>query len=863
MSADNRAGAGGGGAEDAPFDGTFLKISIAIFTALTALFFWRYAWSPTTTVSDPGDPLFLMWTMEWVRSALFRSPSQLFDAPMFHPLPDVLAYSDPLIPQALLGAPLRLVGFGPVAAYNVVYLGGIAASGVLVARLFLRLTGDRVAAVAGAVVATYPVLRLFHLAHMQMEVTMFLPLVLLLVHRIVERPGTRLALALGVSVAVAALASLYYGFFLALLLPFFALAAWLVSKERSPRALVALAGAGAIAGLALLPVARVYTRAIGHLALPRSEKGFSDLVDFFALPEFSIVGRWFPSLVVHNSGPEWVGGGSAVLLPFAAIAIAVAAIQKLRHRAPFPGWARSVLPYVTLGCLALSLALGPEIRFRGRVIAGNPFGYITRLPGAKEIRDYQRAGFLVALAGGALIAVVLAELKRRRRGYRYELALTIVGVTTVVPAFSTDLPAYRPARPETLDPVYGWIEAQPNPFVFLETPLPDRGEREALDYMWAAIFHKKPMVHGFSGYLPLSDGMLRGEELGIDRPDFFRTLAVAGATHLVVHTKRLIAHQGGAATLARLREAFGANRVARFPDSEVYLVESAPAAPVPKTPAREERAVFSTGGWLDSRDCVETGTTAPPLLLYAPSVVRTSGVRFLPESSISELDDSLRIEVSDDLRDWRAAAHQPLLSSAMVSYLEHPTSDLWLYAATSPESGSFLRLSSRHGQRLRMCGLLIDSAKVRSVHFVPRMAIHLGASTSEGFVHAALDGDAETRWSSQAIQRGDEWIELAFDRERDVAAVLLDIGKWSYDYGRRMAVDCVEPAGSIIAGADVDGASVLFERPRPVQVLPLTPPRSCRSLRIRQTGQADANYWSVVEAAVLEAAGPASPSQAE
>jgi hypothetical protein len=854
MSAGNQAHAGDPGSVVKSGDLRFLGTSVLLFSALTVVFFWRYAWSPTTTVSDPGDPLFLMWTMEWVRRAIFHAPRELFDAPMFHPLPDVLAYSDPLLPQALVAAPLRFIGFGPVAAYNAVYLGGIAAAGVITARLFFQLIADRTAALVGAVVATYPSLRLFHMAHMQLQVTTLLPLVLLLVHRVVRRPTAGNALGLALAIVTAALGSLYYGFFLAVLLPPFALAAWLMSPIRTARPLVALFGAGAASALALAPIARIYARAIRRLALERSDKGFCDLSDFFALHSFANISRWFPSLIHYDSGPQWVGGGAAILLPVAGLALAVLAIRGLQRNVPLPEWARVLLPYVVLGCLALALAVGPEVWFHGRTISKNPFGYISRLPGAREIRDYQRVGFIVAIAGGALVAVALAELKRRRRERLWALSLAFVGVTTVAPIFTTNLPAYQPPPPEALDPAYRWMEAQPDPFVFFEAPLPRRGEREPLEYMWAAIHHKKTMVHGFSGYLPLSDGLLRGEELWIDRPDFFRTLAVVGATHLLVHTDQLIRLPGGAATLARLRDGYGNDRVARFPNSEVYRVEAVPVPAVPSPSGHGERPTLATGGWADVSDCMETGTTAPPLGVYAPTVMRVNGIRFIPESFISELDDSLRIEVSEDLRTWRVAQHTPLLSSAMVAYLAHYAPGPWLDAAISPEAGSFIRLSSKLGHRIRICGLVVDAPRVRSVDFVPRTAMRLAASVSEESTGDALDGNPETRWSSQALQRGDEWIEVTFDREREVVAVLLELGKGSYDYGRKLALDCVESSGSTVIGSDVDGLSVTFERPSAVQVLPLAPMRSCRSLRVRQTGQAEGNYWSVVEISVLESA---------
>src|SRR5262249_50201354 len=73
---------------------------VALFTALTTFLFWRYALHPATTISDPGDPFLLIWIMEWVERAILHSPLSLFDAPMFHPFRDTLAYSDLVLPQA-------------------------------------------------------------------------------------------------------------------------------------------------------------------------------------------------------------------------------------------------------------------------------------------------------------------------------------------------------------------------------------------------------------------------------------------------------------------------------------------------------------------------------------------------------------------------------------------------------------------------------------------------------------------------------------------------------------------------------------------------------------------------------------------
>jgi hypothetical protein len=828
----------------------FVRTSVGIFIGLTGVLFWRYAAAPGAAVSDPGDPAFLMWTMEWVQHALLHSPANLFDAPIFHPFKGTLAYSDPLFPQSLVALPLRLLGFGPVAAYNFVYLAGIVSAGVLTALLFLRITGDPTAALFGAAVATFPATRLFHLAHMQLQVTTFWPLVFLCVHRLLSRPRPGATLALSLSVVAMVLGSLYFGMFLALLLPPVAFVAWLVRRERSWAALGSLCVAGVLAVGALLPVAKVYSRSLEHLGQERGEPGFSDLSDFLAVSHFADVGGLFPAFVVRDASPQWVGGGAAWLLPLSLVVAASLLLRDaLRRRAVrMPEWVRQVLPYAVLGCLALALTLGPDVRWRGSVLAGNPIGRIATLPGVDKIRDFQRAGFVVAFAGGAVVAIGLAALSHRRRRVR-ALALTFVGVTTLTPAFSSSLPAYRPPPFEAMSPAYAWVKREPRPIVLFEVPLPRRDELEPFTYLWAALHHKKRLVHGFSGYLPLTDEALRDESTRVHRADFFRALAVVGATHVVVHTKALEALPGGAASLRWLREVRGGDRVARFADAEVYLVERQ-TLPQPRfVKQRAEAPEFSVGG-ISTERCVDIGKVAPPLLLYLPTATRVSGLRFVAESPLGALDDALVVERSSDLQWFRRVPHAPLLSASLATYLERPTSRLWTPAALPPEKGSFIRLSSRQGEQLRLCELMVEFIGSTSTERVRPTEMGVETGTLREIASLAIDGDTSTRWHSGALQRGGEWIDLDLGRKRKVSAVLAELGEFSYDFGRRVALDCQDVDASFV-GAALDGQVALLRRPRVLQVVPFGAPGPCRRLRLRQTGQASENFWSVAELAVL------------
>jgi hypothetical protein len=831
----------------------FLAAAIAVHTLAVALVFWRYAFAPNT-VSDPGDPLLLIWIMEWVQRALLYSPTALFDAPMFHPFADTLAYSDPLIPQALAALPLRFLGLGPVSAYNVVYLGGIVAAGVLTTLLFYELTGDRMAALVGGLVATFPSARLFHLAHLQMQVTLFWPLVLLLIHRTLQRPDARVAGALALTLAAAPLASLYHGLFMALLLPPFSLVLWLSQRPRSGVALAHLMGAALAAGLLLLPFGRIYSRSLAHLGQERNLRAYSQLSDYLGISPFADMSRWLPSgWTLRDATPQWVGGGAAWLLPIALAGIGIATLLRrgrLLTQFRLPSWARDCLPYAVLGCLAIALSLGPRVRWHGRDLAFNPLAAVVRLPAVSEIRDFQRFAFVVGLAGGALVAFGLAEAVRRKHPRLAFCGGAFACVTTLLPSFSTSLPAYQPPRLEQLPAVYQWLSKQPEPLVLYELPLPRHGE--PMEYLWAAAIHQKRLVHGFSGYLPLTDLALRAETHRAHRPDFWHTLALLGATHLVVHAKQLSALQGGAATLAELREFAGAWRIASFGDAEVYLVPSAASVPIPADSSRQRPLLSAGGAALDAeRRCLTIGPSTPPLLLYVPGNSTITGVSFSTETPLGQIDDALWIERSVDLSAFQTAAHGPLLSTSLLAYVRAPTSTLWARALVTGENSSFLRVSTRNRSSFRVCDVEMDSQRNAAVAPLSRQDLRVSTSRAQNLAALAIDGDPTTRWVSQRPQRGDEWLELELRSEHEIAAVLLDLGQAESDYGRRLSLDCGATPASLGPGPELDGRAILFERPRRTQVLPMAPARRCRTLRIRQTGADPDNHWSIAELSVF------------
>ena len=80
-----------------------------------------------------------------------------------------------------------------------------------------RLTGSDPAAFLAAIIFGLAPYRMAHIGHLELQWTMWMPLALLLLHRLVEKPTPWRGVLLGAALAAQVFCSIYYGVFLALL----------------------------------------------------------------------------------------------------------------------------------------------------------------------------------------------------------------------------------------------------------------------------------------------------------------------------------------------------------------------------------------------------------------------------------------------------------------------------------------------------------------------------------------------------------------------------------------------------------------------------------------------------------------------
>jgi hypothetical protein len=478
-----------------PVTAAEIGASVAGYVVLLAVMSWPLARDLAHSgPMDRPDGRLNAWILAWAGPTLFENPARVFDAPIFHPLPDALAFSENLLLPAALVAPLQPLG--PVPAYNVALAGSLLLSGLAVQLLVRRASGDRLAAfVAGAFFAAGPH-RWTRLAHLHAQVTVFLPLALVALDRFWERRTLRRALVVGLMLALQGLSSVYLGAITATALGVAVLVA--LCGGLKARDLARLAAGAALAAVLLWPVTEPYLR----MRAFQGQEFTLETVAIYAatLPSYVAAGTqlWGPvsqRLIDPTAIRDTLFPGLAVLL----LGIAGLASAPARYRAVA----------VAASAVAVVFSLGPETAFY-RLLH-------EQLVLVRGVRALARFALIPTLALAVLLGLALAG--RRRLGVLAALALMLIE--------SANLPL-RLERYAGASETARWLAGKGGAVLVL--PLAENDTLAMLD----GLAHRRPLVNGDSGFIPRPfDRAMELLEHGLD-DESLRFLRAVGVRHVTL-----------------------------------------------------------------------------------------------------------------------------------------------------------------------------------------------------------------------------------------------------------------------------------------------------------------------------------------
>lgn len=331
-----------------------------LFAVLAVALTWPLSLHLTTAVSDFGDPLLNAWIVDWVCYALTHEPLSLYDAPIFHPGPAPLAYSENLIAVAILMLPAYLAGVPPIAVYNLALLLGFALSGYAAFVLARRVSGSTIGAIAGGIFYAFCSFKFDHLPHMQIVFSAWVPLLLAALLAFWEKPTWPRGALLALAWVANGLTNIYFLLFAAVAMVFTVLVLAVI-RPRGWRFYGALAATTIAAALILYPFLKPYREVSKRYQYVRTmeevRNGSAKWRNWLVPSGSSRVYGNIPAGHMYEAEKQLFPGLMIVFLTLAAIgatrretalhegrSVAVSADQD-DTRAPLPGW----LIFIALG----------------------------------------------------------------------------------------------------------------------------------------------------------------------------------------------------------------------------------------------------------------------------------------------------------------------------------------------------------------------------------------------------------------------------------------------------------------------------------------------------------------------------------
>lgn len=470
----------------------WLLVTFAFFVLLTLWLTWPLAPRMSTGLSDAADARLNVWALGWNFHILATSPTKLFDANIFAPRPDTLAYSEHLFGIAILFWPAYVLSGNLVLTYNLALFASFALSGLGMALLARELTGSRWAAVVAGTIYLAAPYRFGHLLQIQLLSYQWFPFAFWCLIRFLREGGRASLYGLVIFTTLQMLTSNYYAVYLAVAFALFAGVSLLFAKGREMllerRRVVALLGASVLVGALVAPFILPYER--------NRERGFyrryEDVVHFSARP-----GDYLAS----SSFQPWRGGATpserALFPGFAALLLALVGV--LLGKRGGPVWAF----WIALVGVGVFLSFGPELRVGDGTVT-LPYRFLYRhAPGFGGMRAPARFSMLALFGLAVLAAYGAARLLERMRSRKAWLGVALLAVLAL--EYRTlSLARVFPDAPR-IPEAHRWLATAPSSEGEAVLVLPiHEGEaiiHESL-YMYFSTVHFKPLVNGYSGWWP-------------------------------------------------------------------------------------------------------------------------------------------------------------------------------------------------------------------------------------------------------------------------------------------------------------------------------------------------------------------------
>ena len=477
---------------------------VAVYVAVAVIQTAPLAWHVRTSIPFGNDtvatvPRLNVWMLWWNEDRLLHAYRGYWQAPIFDPEPNALAYTEPEWLTGLVASPLWWIGAPPPLVYDAVVLAALALTGLAGYRLARTLGIRRRAAVGAGLLAEMLPTIADQLGVLQ-SITVVPALIMTLAA--LARFGRTGGLAPALGVALWFAASFHTSSNMALFFaPMVALGVVVLAGERllRVRTVVALAVAGAVAAALIAPVALVQRRVLE--TMPRHDEreiagSSAHLGTYTEMAATNLLRRRPPD---RKEATLFPGFGLPIL---AAVGVAHGLRRRRLRR-----WTVYALLAVAL-CAVLSF--GPLLdHVELGAVLGAPYHFLLRTyPGFRFARNLWRFGAVAQVFLTTLAGLGLAACFGRRRvilGAVVTIAVAVELLATPIPLLDLGADA---ARAEWVQ----WLAHSPPQTTLIHLPMPTGLMAEDFErttyWMDCQMYHHRRIANGYGAYVPSRTALL-------------------------------------------------------------------------------------------------------------------------------------------------------------------------------------------------------------------------------------------------------------------------------------------------------------------------------------------------------------------
>lgn len=545
---------------------------ILFFLLLTIAMTYPLSFHLATIVWGSGDSYQIAWSIAWDVHALKENPTQLFNANIFYPHKNTLAYSENHLGSAFLAWPIIALTNNPILAENILILFYFVLGAYFMYLLLFYHTHNWMASLLGGVIFGFNPYRFFHFSHLNLQVIFFFPLFILILHYLVNpvrksgalypadlskkginissQSALRTRLSNGVKkqkvkyfiiftflFILLGYTSGYY--FLMMLIVFFLyfIFYFFVFDKRflNLRFLTKIILSFSIIGLAVFPVFYPYLQL-------QSETWYS--------PNLAMINAYSAKVIDYLSfSPllrEWLGYPNTmermIYLGFTVVLLSIASVVFIvkRYRVE-EKIIKAVGLYLFIGLVFFLLSFGRLIKFtpQDQGIVGPYLFFYSFVPGFDNIRSISRFFILVLFSLSSVIGIALGlyfnKLNKRRLslGIFTLLLILIIGEYFWIPPFQRSF-FEKVETGNAVPPVYRWLVEQKEDLVILELPMSYNLKLNG-KYVYFSTYHWKKLVNGNSAYFPPTFTILEEKLQKIPQDDTIKILKEIGVDYVIVH----------------------------------------------------------------------------------------------------------------------------------------------------------------------------------------------------------------------------------------------------------------------------------------------------------------------------------------